>query len=91
MVQVTNYGIGGFGNVMESENVFWNNIFEKELPRYKYRLDMIFPCCPLETIHVKTAYGHVFSQLYNYSINIMFIIDCKSMPSLGVLNKRNKA
>jgi hypothetical protein len=35
VVQVTNYGIGGSGNVMESQNVFWNNIFEKELPEYK--------------------------------------------------------
>jgi hypothetical protein len=35
MVQITNYGIGGFGNVMESKNVFWNSVFEKELPEYK--------------------------------------------------------
>jgi hypothetical protein len=63
VVQVTNYGIGGFGNVIESENVFWNNIFEKKLPKYKDRLDMIFPCCLLEMINVKTAYGHVFSHL----------------------------
>jgi hypothetical protein len=51
---------------------------------------MIFPCCPLETINVNIAYEHVVSHLWNCSINIMFVIDFKSMPSLGVLNKRNK-
>lgn len=48
---------------METENAFWNNMFEKELPKYKDHLDMIFLCCLFETINVNNASRHVFSHL----------------------------
>jgi hypothetical protein len=43
VVHVVDYDTSGFGNVMESENAFWN-MFEKKLPKYKDRLDIIFLC-----------------------------------------------
>ncbi len=48
--------------MMESENAFWN-MFEKELPKYKEHLDMIFSHCLCETINVNIASRHVFSHL----------------------------
>jgi hypothetical protein len=84
VVQVLEFGIGGSGFEMESKGAFWNEMFEKELPKYKDHLDLIFPCHPLETINVNTTFGHVFSHLHNCTINITYVIDSKSMPTLGI-------
>jgi hypothetical protein len=59
-------------------------MFEKELPKYKDRLDTIFPCCPLQTINVNTVFSHVFDHLQNCPINITCIVDPKFLPTLGV-------
>jgi hypothetical protein len=75
MVQVVDYGISGSGNVMESEDAFWNNMFKKELPKYKARLDIIFSCHPFETININTTSKHVFSHLQKCPINITFVVD----------------
>jgi hypothetical protein len=40
-------------------------MFEKELPKYKERLNVTFPCDPLATIGVNITFGHVFSHLHN--------------------------
>jgi hypothetical protein len=37
-VNVTNID----GSEVDFENMFWNNMLEKELPKYKDRLDAIF-------------------------------------------------
>jgi hypothetical protein len=65
-------------------------MFEKELPKYKDRLDTIFPCCPLETINVNTVSSHVFDHLQNCPINITCIVDPKFLPTLGVPNGGDK-
>jgi hypothetical protein len=48
-VQVPKFGVDGFGFEMDSK-VFWNEVFEKELPKYKDCLDLTrsfaFPCHP---------------------------------------------
>jgi hypothetical protein len=38
-------------------------MFEKELPKYKNCLDVIFLPCPLESINVNTTFRHVCSHL----------------------------
>jgi hypothetical protein len=38
-VQVPKFGVDGFGFEMDSK-VFWNEVFEKELPKYKDRLNV---------------------------------------------------
>jgi hypothetical protein len=66
VVQVADSSIvrsGGYRSVMDSKNSFGNTMFEKELPKYKDRLDTIFPHRPLETINVNTTFGHVFNHL----------------------------
>jgi hypothetical protein len=85
VVQLTNFGIsrsGGSKFVMDSKDSFWNNMFEKELPKYKGWLDTLFPCHPLETINVNIAFGHVFNHLQNCPISITYVVDLKSLPSL---------
>jgi hypothetical protein len=57
VVQVLEFGIDGSGSEMDSEGAFWNELFEKERPKYKDRLDVIFPCHPLETISVNIILG----------------------------------
>jgi hypothetical protein len=45
VVQVVDFGISrssGSKFVMDSEDSFWNTMFEKELPKYKEQLDTIF-------------------------------------------------
>jgi hypothetical protein len=79
-VQVTN--IGGFA--IDLEDKFWNNMFEKELPRYKDRLDAIFRWPLLHTINVNTTSNHVFNNLYNCPINITYVVDSKSIPALAL-------
>jgi hypothetical protein len=63
---------------------FWNEMFEKELPKYKDHLDVIFPCHLLGTINVNITSGHVFSHLHNCPISITYVVDFKSLPTLGV-------
>ncbi len=85
-MQVANFGIdryGGSRSMMDSKDSFWNTMFEKKLPKYKDRLDTIFPHCPLEIIKVNIAFGHVFNHLQNCPINITYVVDLKSPPSLG--------
>ncbi len=59
MVQVPKCDNGGFGFgfVMDSKGAFWNDMFEKKLPKLKDRLDVIFLCHPLETINDNTIIG----------------------------------
>jgi hypothetical protein len=45
------------------KDAFWNNMFEKELPKYKDRFDTIFSCHLFEAINVNIIFGHVFSHL----------------------------
>jgi hypothetical protein len=59
-------------------------MFEKELPKYKDHLDVIFSLSPLETINVNTIFEHVFSHLHNCPISITYVVDFKSLPTLGV-------
>jgi hypothetical protein len=54
---VIDYGMGGFGNVMEFENAFWN-MFETELPKYKDCLDIIFLHHLLEIMSCPYARPH---------------------------------
>jgi len=84
VVQVLEFGIGGSRSKMDFKGAFWNEMFEKELPNYKDLLNVIFPCHPLETISVNIIFGHVFSHLHNCPINITYVVDPKSLPTLGV-------
>jgi hypothetical protein len=65
-------------------------MFEKELSKYKDRLDVTFPCCPIETISVNITFGHVFSHLHNGPINITNVVDPQSLPTLGVPSRGDK-
>ncbi len=89
-MQVPEFRVDGYGSEMDFEGAFWNEVFEKELPKYKDRLDVFFPCHPLETISVNTIFGHVFSHLHNCPISITYIIDPKSLPTLGILSGGDK-
>ncbi len=94
MVQVTDFGIGrfgAFGFMMDLEDASWNNMFEKELPKYKVSLDTIFPHRPLETINVNTTFNHVFSHLQKIALlALMYVVDYKSLPTLGLPNGKDK-
>jgi hypothetical protein len=65
-------------------------MFEKELPKYKDRLDVTFPCHPLETINVNIIFGHVFSHLHNGPTNITNVVDPKSPPTSRVPSRGDK-
>ncbi len=39
LVELLDLGVGGFDFVVD----FWNNLFDKEFPKYKDRLEAIFP------------------------------------------------
>jgi len=61
-------------------------MFEKELAKYKDRLNAIFPWPLFHTINVNTTSDHVFNNLYNCPINITYVIDLKSIPTLTLLS-----
>jgi hypothetical protein len=84
VVQVLEFGIGRSGFEMDANGAFWNEMFEKKLPKYKDCLDVIFPCHPFETINVNTTSRYVFSHLHNCPINITYVVDPKSLPTLRV-------
>jgi hypothetical protein len=65
-------------------------MFEKEVPKYKDHLDVIFPCHPLGTINVNITFGHVFSHLHNCPINITYEVDLKFLPTLSIPNGGDK-
>jgi hypothetical protein len=50
------------GPVIDLENTFYN-MFEKNLPKYKNRLNAIFFWPPLHSININMTYGHVFNNL----------------------------
>jgi hypothetical protein len=60
-------------------------MFKKELPKYKDRLDAIFSQPLLHIININTTYGHDFNNLQNCPINITYVVDSKSIPSLTLL------
>jgi hypothetical protein len=62
-------------------------MFEKKLPKYKEWLDAIFPQPPLHNVNVNTTSGHVFKNLHNFHINITYVVDPKSIPTLTLLGK----
>jgi hypothetical protein len=53
VVQIPKHDIGGFGFefVMAFKSAFWNDMFEKKLPKLKDRLDAIFLRHLLEAIN----------------------------------------
>lgn len=59
-VNVTNID----GSEVDFENMFWNNMLEKELPKYKDRLDAIFSQPLFDTININTTFSHIFNNLY---------------------------
>ncbi len=81
-VEVTNIG----GSAIDFENIFWNNMFEKELPMYKDRLHAIFLQPILHIINVNATCNHVFNNLYNCPINITYVVDLKSIRALALLS-----
>ncbi len=91
MVQVPEFGIGRFRSEMDPKGAFWNEMFEKKLAKYKDHLDVIFLCHPLETINVNTTFRHVFSHLHNCPISIKYVVDIKSLPTLGVPSGGDKS
>jgi hypothetical protein len=38
-------------------------MFDKELPKYKDRLDAIFPQLPFQTVNVNMTFNHVFNNV----------------------------
>jgi hypothetical protein len=73
------------------KSFFWNNLFEKELPKYKDKLDAIFILLPLfETINVNTTSNHIFGHLHNYHVVATYGMDPKSILTLAppqIVNK----
>jgi hypothetical protein len=41
---------------------FWNGLFEKELPKYKDRLQAIHSCPLLKTININKTSSHIFTN-----------------------------
>lgn len=70
------------GSTIDLENMFWNNMFEKKLPKYKDRFDAIFPRPLFHTINVNTTFGHVFNNLYNCPIDITYVVNLKLVLAL---------
>jgi hypothetical protein len=62
-------------------------MFGKELLKYKDCLDVIFPCCSLETTNVNIVSSHIFKHLNNCPINITYVVDPMVVPTLGTPNK----
>jgi hypothetical protein len=56
------------------DNVF-NDLFEIELPKYKDKLESIFGRVSLGVVNLNTTFGHLFNNLQNYPIIIIFIVD----------------
>jgi hypothetical protein len=56
-VHVPKRDIGGFGFVMDSKGVFWNDMFEEKLPKLKDQFDAIFLRHLLEKINDNTTIG----------------------------------
>jgi hypothetical protein len=63
LVELPILGVGEFDFIVDSKVDFWNNLFDKKFPKYKDRLEAIFPCPPLEVINLNTASSHIFSHL----------------------------
>ncbi len=84
VVQVLEFGIGKSGFEIDPKGAFWNEMFQKELPKYKDCLDVIFPHHHVETISVNTNSRHVFSHLHNCPISTTYVVDPKSLPTLGI-------
>lgn len=64
--------------------IFFWNLFEKELPKYKDKLDAIFILLPLlEAVNVNTTSNHIFSHLHNYHIVATYVMDPKSILTLA--------
>jgi hypothetical protein len=84
LVELPNFAVRGSNFVVDSEVDFWNNLFGKRFPKYKDRLEAIFPCCPLEAVNLNIIFGHIFSHLQNCPINITYVVDPNSIPSLGI-------
>lgn len=70
---------------MGFKNAFWNNVFEKEFPKCKSRLDETFTWQPSKTININIALGHIFKHLYNCPISITYVINPKTILTLGTL------
>jgi hypothetical protein len=65
IMRLPNVGMGGSKSITSFEVDFWNNMFGKELPKYKDCVDVIFPHHPLETINLNIVSGHIFEHLQN--------------------------
>lgn len=83
LVGLPNLGVRGSDFVVDSEVDFWNNLFDKRFLEYKDRLEAIFPHRPLEAVNLNIIFGHIFSHLQNCPINITYVVDPNSIPSLG--------
>jgi hypothetical protein len=85
LVELPELGVGGSDFVIDFEVGFWNNLFDKKLPKYKDRLEAIFPHHPLEVVNLNIIFVHIFSHLQNCPINITYVVDPKSIHGLGTL------
>ncbi len=91
LVELPELGVGGSDFVIDSEVDFWNNLFDKKLPKYKDHLEVIFLHHPLEVVNLNIIFVHIFSHLQNCPINITYVVDPKSIHGLGTpitLDKR---
>ncbi len=74
---------------MDSEDSFWNTMFEKELPKYKDQLDTIFQRRPLE-ISMLTLPLAMSLIICKIVLLASCVVDWKSLPTLGVPNVGDK-
>lgn len=83
LMELPNLGARGSDFVIDYKVDFWNNLFDKKFPKYKDRFEAIFLHHSLEAINLNIIFGHIFNHLQNFPINITYVVDPKSIPSLG--------
>jgi hypothetical protein len=74
IIQVSEPKSGGFDIDLEN---FWNDLFEKELPKYNVNLHAMHSRPPLETINVNKAIGHISTHFPNCLIFVNCVVDPK--------------
>jgi hypothetical protein len=74
-------------DLLNADDSFWNQLFNKETPEYKDKLECYFPSLPpLETTSINTTSNCAFSHFQNYHITINYVVDPKCILAMAPPN-----
>jgi hypothetical protein len=63
LVHVLDFNDGESKCAINFEDAFYNNMFQKDLLKYKDPLYVIFLCCSIETTNVNIVSSHIFKHM----------------------------